>query len=67
MLTTGGNWAVGTIGKFKLTVDKGDPKALVSFCGDNVKKIGPTTFEMTADGFLSRARHRHSHPRTVGQ
>ncbi|TIW91272.1 MAG: DUF4424 domain-containing protein [Mesorhizobium sp.] len=51
ILTTGGNWATGTIGKFKLTVDKGNPKALVSFCGDNVKKVGPTTFEMTANDF----------------
>jgi len=51
ILTTGGNWAAGTIGKFKLTVDKGNPKALVSFCGDNVKKTGPTTFEMTANDF----------------
>ncbi|MFA6154871.1 DUF4424 domain-containing protein [Mesorhizobium sp.] len=51
ILTTGGNWASGNIGKFKLTVDKGNPKSLVSFCGDNVRKIGPTTFEMTADDF----------------
>ena len=51
ILTTGGNWAAGTIGKFKLTVDKGNPKALISFCGDNVKKVGPTTFEMTAQDF----------------
>ncbi|TPN40254.1 DUF4424 domain-containing protein [Mesorhizobium sp. B2-3-3] len=51
ILTTGGNWAAGSIGKFKLTVDKGNPKALVSFCGDNVKKVGPTAFEMTADDF----------------
>ncbi|RWC45253.1 MAG: DUF4424 domain-containing protein [Mesorhizobium sp.] len=51
VLTTGGNWATGTIGKFKLTVDKGNPRALVSFCGDNVKKTGPTTFEMTANDF----------------
>ncbi|TPN81553.1 DUF4424 domain-containing protein [Mesorhizobium sp. CU2] len=51
ILTTGGNWAAGTIGNFKLTVDKGNAKALISFCGDNVKKIGPTTFEMTAKDF----------------
>jgi len=51
ILTTGGNWAAGTIGKFKLTVDKGNAKALVSFCGDNVKKVGPTSFEMTAKDF----------------
>jgi hypothetical protein len=51
VLTTGGNWALGTIGDFKLTIDKGDPKNIVSFCGDNVKKTGPTTFEMTAKDF----------------
>jgi hypothetical protein len=51
ILTTGGNWANGSIGKFKLTVDKGNPKALISFCGDNVKKVGPTSFEMTAQDF----------------
>jgi hypothetical protein len=51
ILTTGGNWAAGSIGKFKLTVDKGNPKALVSFCGDNVRKVGPTSFEMTAEDF----------------
>ncbi|MGN6303677.1 MAG: DUF4424 domain-containing protein [Mesorhizobium sp.] len=51
ILTTGGNWAGGTIGKFKLTVDKGYPASLVSFCGKGVKKTGPTTFEMTAQDF----------------
>lgn len=48
VLTTGGNWALGTIGDFRLTIDKGDPKNLISFCGENVRKTGPTTFEMTA-------------------
>ena len=51
VLTTGGNWALGTIGDFKLTIDKGDPDNLVSFCGENVRKTGPTTFEMTAKDF----------------
>ncbi|MGX9177343.1 DUF4424 domain-containing protein [Mesorhizobium sp. BHbdii] len=51
ILTTGGNWATGAIGKFKLTVDKGDPKNLVSFCGENVRKVGPTRFEITAENF----------------
>lgn len=51
ILTTGGNWASGTIGKFKLTIDKGDTRNLVSFCGENVRKVGPTTFEMTADDY----------------
>ncbi|RVC58620.1 MAG: DUF4424 domain-containing protein [Mesorhizobium sp.] len=51
ILTTGGNWASGNIGDFKLTIDKGSAKNLVSFCGDNVRKVGPTTFEMTAKDF----------------
>ena len=51
VLTTGGNWALGTIGDFKLTIDKGDPDNVVSFCGENVRKTGPTTFEMTAKDF----------------
>lgn len=50
ILTTGANWG-GTIGKFKLTVDKGDTKNYVSFCGQNVRKVGPTTFEMTATDY----------------
>jgi len=52
VLTTGGNWATGTIGKFTLTVDKGDAKNLISFCGNKVEKIGPTTFRMTAEDFF---------------
>lgn len=51
ILTTGGNWAGGTIGNFRLTVDKSYPASLVSFCGTGVKKIGPTTFQMTAQDF----------------
>ncbi len=50
ILTTGANWG-GPIGQFKLTVDKGSEKNYVSFCGQNVRKIGPTTFEMTATDF----------------
>lgn len=45
--STGNNWS-GSIGKFTLTVDKGSTDNLVSFCGEDVKKIGPTTFQMTA-------------------
>ncbi len=40
-----------TIENFKLTIDKGSPDNLVSFCGKGVKKVGPTTFEMTARDF----------------
>lgn len=50
VITSGGNWA-GPIGDFRLVVDKGDPKTLVSFCGEGVKKIGPTTFEMVLKNY----------------
>ena len=50
VLTTGANW-MGPIKKFTLTIDKGEPDYLVSFCGTGVKKTGPTTFEMTATDF----------------
>jgi hypothetical protein len=49
VITSGANWA-GPIGTFRLVVDKGD-STLVSFCGDGVRKIGPTTFEMTAKDY----------------
>ncbi len=51
ILTSGGNWATGTIGSFTLAIDKGSPDALVSFCGEGVKKTGPTRFELTATDF----------------
>ena len=39
------------IGKFHVVIDKGSPKNLVSFCGEGVKKISPTAFEMTKTDF----------------
>jgi Domain of unknown function (DUF4424) len=45
ILSTGANWA-GPIGDFHLTIDKGAPDSLVSFCSDGVKKVGPTRFEV---------------------
>lgn len=49
--STGDNWN-GPIHDFHLTIDKGDPKALVSFCWDGkVTKTGPTTFSMSATDF----------------
>ncbi len=51
ILTSGGNWANGTIGTFHLTVDKGAPSNLVSFCGEGVTKTAPTRFEMTAQDY----------------
>lgn len=46
VLVTGGNWKK-PIGRFRLVVDKEAPADLVSFCGEGVRKIGPTQFEMT--------------------
>lgn len=51
VLRSGGNWAQGTIGSFHLTVDKGDPKALISFCAEGVGKTGATAFEVRAQDF----------------
>jgi hypothetical protein len=52
VITSGANWA-GPIGAFRLVVDKGD-STFVSFCSDGVRKIGPTTFEMTAKNYAPR-------------
>lgn len=51
VLSSGANW-LGPIGTFRLIVDKGAPDNLVSFCGEGVKKTGPTTFEMDMDGLV---------------
>jgi hypothetical protein len=50
VIKSGANWA-GPIGNFRLVVDKEDPQTLVSFCGDGVRKIGPTSFEMIAKDY----------------
>jgi hypothetical protein len=51
ILKTGANWS-GPIGNFELTVDKGAPDALVSFCGTDVKKISATQFRVEQKDFL---------------
>lgn len=43
VLTTARNWK-GSIGAFRLTLDKGKPDNIISFCMDGVRKTGPTTF-----------------------
>lgn len=43
VLRTANSWA-GPIGRFSLTLDKGDPGNVISLCADGVKKTGPTTF-----------------------
>ena len=45
ILTTGAGWR-SPIADFRLVVDKGAPENLVSFCGEGVRRIGPTQFEM---------------------
>lgn len=50
ILTTGANWAE-PIGEFRLVVDKGSSRNLVSFCGEGVRKIGPTRFEIRRRNF----------------
>ncbi|HZK89611.1 MAG TPA: DUF4424 domain-containing protein [Stellaceae bacterium] len=46
VLKTGANWA-GPIADFMLTLDKGAPDNLMSFCGKNgLKKLSPTQFQL---------------------
>jgi hypothetical protein len=45
ILVTGANWR-SPIGDFRLVVDKGAAANLVSFCGQGVRKISPTRFEV---------------------
>jgi hypothetical protein len=51
VLVTGANWS-GPIKNFRLTVDKGSPDNLVSFCGRGVHKISSTQFEIDASNFI---------------
>jgi hypothetical protein len=44
-LKTGANWS-GPIKDFRLVVDKGEADSLLSFCGEDVRKIGDSQFEM---------------------
>ncbi len=52
ILTTGGNWR-SPIGSFRLVVDKLNPRAIISFCGEGVRRLSPTQFEV---------RHRNWRP-----
>lgn len=53
VLKTGSNW-LGPISDFTLTIDKGAPENLISFCGSDVRKTGPTTFQIKATDFYPR-------------
>jgi hypothetical protein len=50
VLKSGANWK-GPIKNFRLVVDKGRAKNLVSFCMTGVKKISPTQFEVRKTNF----------------
>lgn len=50
ILKTGANWE-GTIGNFRLVIDKGAPTGLVSTCLSGLRKIGPTQFELVRKDF----------------
>lgn len=51
ILTTGANWAE-PIGEFRLVIDKGSSRNLISFCGEDVRRISPTRFEMRRSNFI---------------
>ena len=53
ILTTANNWR-GPIGKFRLTIDKGDPANLLTLCIDGLKKTGPTTFVLEAENYVPK-------------
>lgn len=50
ILTTGANWK-GPIETFHLTIDKEQPRAILSLCMDGLEKTGPTTFELQRNDF----------------
>lgn len=51
ILRTGNNWA-GPIGHFRLTIDKSDPRNIVTLCWDgDLKKTAPTKFEFEATNY----------------
>lgn len=50
ILSTGANWKA-PIGDFRMVVDKGEATSLISFCGQGVRKIGPTQFEVRYQNF----------------
>jgi hypothetical protein len=54
ILTTANNWR-GPVGRFRLTIDKGDPGNLLTLCIDGIRKTGPTTFVVKADSYVPKA------------
>jgi hypothetical protein len=50
IVKTARNWS-GPIGRFTLTIDKEDPKSIVTTCFSGLKKTGPTTFAVTKENY----------------
>lgn len=50
VLRTANSWA-GPIGKFRLTLDKGSPRNVISLCAEGIEKTSPTTFVMEKTNF----------------
>jgi hypothetical protein len=50
ILKSGSTWK-GPIKDFRLVIDKGNPETMVSFCGEGVKKISATQFEVRKTNF----------------
>jgi hypothetical protein len=53
VLITGANWA-RPIGDFRMVIDKGAANNIVSFCGENVRRLSPTQFEVRYRNFTPR-------------
>lgn len=50
ILTPGSSWP-GTIGDFRLVVDKGSSRNLMSFCGEGLRRAGSTRIEIRRRNF----------------
>jgi hypothetical protein len=51
ILRTAASWK-GPIGHFRLTIDKGSPKSVVSLCIGEIRKTGPTIFVFEKDDYV---------------
>lgn len=51
VLRTANSWA-GPIGRFRLTLDKGDPARIVSLCAEGLVRTSETTFVMEKTDFV---------------
>lgn len=51
VLRTANSWA-GPIGRFRLTLDKGSERNIISLCATGIEKTGPTTFVMEKRDFV---------------